>query len=163
FGLPAVNALGANETINVGVIGSGGRARHLMKALARIPRVRMAAVCDIYEVHLDQGRQLADPRAFVTSSYKELLERKAIDTVLIGSPDHWHVPMTIDACAAGKDVYVEKPLTHNLEEGQAVIEAQDRHKKIVQVGTQQRSMPQFEKAREMIKAGRLGKIHKVTL
>src|SRR5262245_31313848 len=76
FGLPAVNVLGANETINVGVIGSGGRARHLMKALARIPRARLAAVCDIYEPHLDMGRQLADPKAFSTHSYKELLDRK---------------------------------------------------------------------------------------
>jgi len=69
----------------------------------------------------------------------------------------------VDACAAGKDVYVEKPLTHNRNEGQAVIEAQNRHRRIVQVGTQQRSMPQFEKARELIRDGRLGKIHKVHL
>jgi predicted dehydrogenase len=71
--------------------------------------------------------------------------------------------MTVDACAAGKDVYVEKPLTHSLEEGRAVVEAQDKHGRIVQVGTQQRSMPQFQKARELIRAGRLGKVHKVHL
>jgi predicted dehydrogenase len=163
FGVAAVNAIGANDTINIGLIGTGGRTRHLMKALAQIPKVRMAAVCDIWEVHLEAGRKMADPKAFATRHYKEILDRKDIDVVLIGSPDHWHVPMTIDACAAGKDVYVEKPLTHNLEEGASVIEAQNKHKRIVQVGTQQRSMPQFEKAREMIKAGRLGKIHKIAL
>jgi len=163
FGLPAVNALGANETLNVGCIGTGGRCRTLMQSLAKIPNVRIVAVCDIYEAHLDLGKKLADPKATTAKNYKDILDSKDIDAVLIGSPDHWHVPMTIDACAAGKDVYVEKPLTHNLEEGKAVIEAQNKHKKIVQVGTQQRSMPQFEKARELIKDGRLGKIYKVHL
>jgi predicted dehydrogenase len=161
--VPAVNVLGANETINVGLIGTGGRTRHLMKALARIPNVRMAAVCDIYEAHLNEGRKLADPKAFATKHYKEVLDSKDIQAVVIGTPDHWHVPMTVDACAAGKDVYVEKPLTHNLEEGARAIKAQDEHRRIVQVGTQQRSMPQFEKAREIVRAGRLGKIYKVTL
>jgi predicted dehydrogenase len=163
FGLPAVNALGANETLNIGCIGTGGRCRTLMQSLAKIPKVRIAAVCDIYDVHLDLAKKLADPKATATKSYKELLDSKDIDAVLIGSPDHWHVPMTIDACAAVKDVYVEKPLTHNLEEGKAVIEAQNKHKRIVQVGTQQRSMPQFEKGRDLIRDGKLGKVYKVHL
>jgi predicted dehydrogenase len=163
LGMPALNALGANEQIRVGCIGTGGRCRALMKSLAQVPNVRITAVCDIWDVHLDAGKKLADPAAFATKQYKELLDRKDIDAVLIGSPDHWHVPMTIDACAAGKDVYVEKPLTHNLDEGRAVIEAQTRHSRIVQVGTQQRSMPQFHKAREILKSGRLGTVHKVHL
>jgi predicted dehydrogenase len=83
--------------------------------------------------------------------------------VLIATPDHWHVPMTVDACAAGKDVYVEKPLTHDLGEGRAVIDAQNRHKRVVQVGTQQRSMPQFQRGRELVRAGRLGRVYKVHL
>jgi predicted dehydrogenase len=123
----------------------------------------MTALCDIYDVHLDLARPLAAPDAFVTKHYRELLDRKDLDAVLIGSPDHWHVPMTIDACAAGKDVYVEKPLTHNRAEGQAVIEAQNRHRRIVQVGTQQRSMPHFQKAKELLAARRCGDIHKVHL
>src|SRR5262245_41200872 len=163
LGVPAVGALGANDTLNVGCIGTGGRCRALMKSLAQVPQVRIAAVCDVYDVNLDLARKLADPKAFTTKKYKEVLDRKDIDAVLIGSPDHWHVAMTVDACAAGKDVYVEKPLTHSLEEGKAVIEAQNKHQRIVQVGTQQRSMPQFEKAKELIKAGRLGKVHKVHL
>jgi predicted dehydrogenase len=163
WGAPAANVLGANDTLNVGLIGTGGRCRALMKSLAQVQNVRMAAVCDIYDVHLDLGRKLADPQAFVTKRYKELLDRKDLDAVVIGSPDHWHVPMTIDACAAGKDVYVEKPLTHKSEEGQAVIDAQNRNRRIVQVGTQQRSMPQFHKAREIVRSGRLGEIHKVHL
>jgi predicted dehydrogenase len=160
---PAVNVLGANERVNVGCIGTGDRCRTLMRSLARVPNVRIAAVCDIYGPHLEAAQRLADARAFATRDYHGILARRDIDAVLIGSPDHWHVPMTVDACAAGKDVYVEKPLTHNLGEGRAVIEAQNRHRRIVQVGTQQRSMPHFQNACEMVRAGRLGPVHKVHL
>jgi predicted dehydrogenase len=155
--------LGANDVLNVGLIGTGGRCRALMKSLAKVPKVRMAAVCDVYDAHLDLARKLADPKAFATKKYQEVLDRKDVDAVVIGSPDHWHVQMTVDACATGKDVYVEKPLTHNLDEGKAVVEAQNTHKRIVQVGTQQRSMPQFQKARDLLRSGRLGTVHKVHL
>ncbi len=160
---PALQARGANERLNIGLIGTGGRCRFLMKALAKVPNTRMAAVCDIYDVNLGLGKKLADPKATATKHYQEILDRKDIDAVLIGTPDHWHVPMTVAACAAGKDVYVEKPLTHNLAEGRAVIEAQNRHNRIVQVGTQQRSMPQFIKGREILRGGGIGKVHKVHL
>src|SRR5262249_37457160 len=153
---PAAGALGANDTLTVGLIGTGGRCRHLMKALARIPKVRMAAVCDIYDVNLDLARrQIGDPNVFATRHYQEVLDRKGIEPVRTPSPDPGHVPMTVDACAAGKDVYVEKPMTHRPDEGRAVIEAQNTHRRVVQVGTQQRSMPQFEKGRELLRAGRL--------
>jgi predicted dehydrogenase len=163
FAVPATNALGANEKLQIGLIGVGGRCRHLLQSLVKIPDVRLTAVCDIYDVHLDAGRKLADPKAFATKEYKKLLARKDVDAVLIATPDHWHVPMTVDACNAGKDVYVEKPLTHNLEEGKSVIDAQNKNRKIVQVGTQQRSMPQFQKARDIIRSGGIGKVHKVHL
>ncbi len=153
----------ANETITVGCIGTGGRCRKLMQSLATIPGVKIAAVCDIWDFHLAEGKKLAQPEAFATKDYRAVLDRKDIDAVLIGTPDHWHVPITIDACAAGKDVYVEKPLTHELSEGVRVIEAQNRHSKIVQVGTQQRSMPHLKKAFEIVKSGQLGAIHKVHL
>ena len=126
-----------------------------------MPGTRIGAVCDIWDDALEQAKEIADPQAFVTKDYHALLARSDIDAVLIGSPDHWHVPMTIDACNSGKDVFVEKPLTHELSEGEAVIRAQDENNRIVQVGTQQRSMPQFEKARQILRSGRLGKIHKV--
>ena len=163
FAVPAVNVLGANETINVAAIGTGGRCRTLMQALAKIPHVRIVGVCDIWERNLQEGRKLADPKAYATGNYQELLDQDDIDAVIIGSPDHWHVPMTVDACAAGKDVYVEKPLTHNLAEGRSVIEAQNYHKRVVQVGMQQRSMPQFKRACEIVRSGGLGKVHKVHL
>ncbi len=160
---PAARVLGANETLRVGVIGTGGRARQLMRALVKVPDVRIAAVCDVWDVHLNEGRKLAAPGAFATKRYQDILDRKDIDAVLIGTPDHWHAPLTVAACQAGKDVYVEKPLTHAADEGRAVIEAQDQHKRIVQVGTQQRSMPQYHKARELVRAGRLGQVHKAHL
>jgi predicted dehydrogenase len=163
LGFPAINALGANEKLQVGCIGTGGRCRGLMKSLARVANVRLAAVCDVWDVNLNEAKKLADPQAFATKQFKEVLERKEIDAVLIGSPDHWHVPMTVAACQAGKDVYVEKPLTHDLSEGRAVIDAQNKHSRIVQVGTQQQSMPQFQKANELIRAGRIGKVLKVHL
>src|SRR5437868_3125086 len=152
-----------NETITVGCIGTGGRCRRLMQSLATIPGVKIAAVCDIWDFHLEEGRKLAQPGAFATKDYRAVLDRKDIDAVLVGTPDHWHVPITVDACAAGKDVYVEKPLTHDLSEGPSVIEAQNRHRRIVQVGTQQRSMPHLQKAYEIVKSGQLGEIHKVHL
>ncbi len=151
----------ANETIEAGCIGTGGRCRELMRALQRIPNVRIAAVADVWDVNLAEGRKLADPKAFATKDYRELLDRKDIDAVVIGAPDHWHTPMTVDACRAGKDVYVEKPLTHTLDEGPRVIEARNAHRRIVQTGMQQRSMPHLRKAREIVQSGQLGKIHKV--
>src|SRR6185312_10255575 len=141
----------ANETITVGCIGTGGRCRRLMQSLATIPGVKIAAVCDIWDLHLEEGRKLAQSNCFTTKDHRALLDRKDIDAVVIGTPDHWHVPITVDACAAGKDVYVEKPLTHDLSEGPQVIEAQNRHNRIVQVGTQQRSMPHLQKAEKIVK------------
>jgi predicted dehydrogenase len=153
----------ANDTINVACLGTGGRCRALMQSLRKVPNVRLAAVCDVWDVSLAEGAKLADPKAVQAREFRKLLERKDIDAVLIGSPDHWHVPMTVAACDAGKDVYVEKPLTHDLKEGQAVIDAQNKNKKIVQVGTQQRSMPHFQKARELLKSGGIGTVYKVHL
>lgn len=153
----------ANETLNIGCIGTGGRCRQLMQALGKIDGVRITAVCDVWDDHLEKGRKLADPQATALKDHRELLERKDVDAVVIGAPDHQHVPLTIDACAAGKDVYCEKPLTHNLEEGRSVIDAQNRHQRIVQVGMQQRSTPQFLKAHDIVKSGALGEIFKVHL
>jgi predicted dehydrogenase len=153
----------ANEELSIGCIGTGGRCRRLMESLNQIAGVRIAAVCDVWDVHLAEGKKLADPAAFSTRQFEELLARDDIDAVVIGTPDHWHVPITVAACEAKKDVYVEKPLTHDLTEGQAAIEAQNKHERIVQVGTQQRSMPHFQEAYEIVKSGKLGTIHKVHL
>ena len=152
-------AMPASETVNIGCIGTGGRCRRLMRTLSSVPGTRIAAICDVWDDALAQARQISGPDVFATKDYRELLARPDVDAVIIGSPDHWHVPMTVDACNSGKDVYCEKPLT----EGQAVILAQNDNERVVQVGTQQRSMPHFKKARAMLGQGILGTVHKVRL
>src|SRR6266446_3746857 len=102
----------ANETLNVGCIGTGGRCQALMRAFKDVPGTRITAVADIWDDNREAGRKLAAPDAVAFKDFRELLDRKDIHAVIIGTPDHWHVPITIAACAAGKDVYVEKPLTH---------------------------------------------------
>jgi predicted dehydrogenase len=159
----AHHAYAANDTIRVGCIGTGGRAQVLMRNLESIKGISIGAVCDVWDENLAKAKQLSGPDAFATKDYRAVLDRKDIDAVLIGAPDHQHVPLTIAACNAGKDVYVEKPLTHTLAEGAPVIEAQDRNQRIVQVGMQQRSMPHMQKAFEIIRSGQIGKIHKIHL
>jgi predicted dehydrogenase len=156
-------AFAANESLSVGVIGSGGRARHLLRSFPKLDNVRVVAVCDIWDKALADGRAMADAKATTTKKYQELLDNKDVQAVLIGAPDHWHVPLTIAACRAGKDVYVEKPLTHDLSEGKAVVDAQKQSQRVVQVGTQQRSMPHIAQARELIQAGKIGKVFRVKM
>ena len=153
----------ANETINVGIIGYGGRCRALVKELSRIPGTRITAVCDVFDPNLRAAHDLTNRQGFATKDHRALLNRSDVDAVIVATPDHWHVPITIDACNAGKDVYVEKPLTHNLQEGQSVIDAEQKNKRIVQVGMQQRSMPHLQEAFEIIKSGELGHVYKVHL
>ncbi len=154
----------ANEEIRIGAIGTGGRSRRaLIPAAKAAGSTRLVAVCDVWTSALEAARALADAGAFATKNHDELLARKDIDAVIIATPDHLHVPVTVDACRAGKDVYVEKPLTHNVAEGAAVIAAQNEHRRVVQVGMQQRSMPQFVKAHELVRSGALGTIFKVHL
>ncbi|MGC9328028.1 MAG: Gfo/Idh/MocA family protein [Candidatus Hinthialibacter sp.] len=157
-------AQSANDEIRIGCIGTGGRCRHLLRDLLHIPGVRVTALCDIWDRHLAMTRDLVgESGLFLTKDYRDILNRNDIDAVLIATPNHWHVPMTIHACQAGKDVYVEKPLTVNLEEGRSVIEAQNKYKRIVQVGMQQRSMTHLREAYDVYKSGALGEVHKVHL
>ena len=100
---------GANNRIRIGIIGTGGRARGLMTNLKRLPGAEIVAVCDVYEPRLLQAAEIAGASAVKHTDYRRLLDDRQIDAVLIGSPDHWHKQMTVDAVAAGKDVYVEKP------------------------------------------------------
>jgi len=160
-GQEAAKSKSANDELRIGCIGTGGRCRHLIKALDKIPGLQIMAICDVWDTALAETRGLVHPEASVTKHFEELLSQKDIDAVLIGAPDHQHVPLTIAACQAGKDVYVEKPLTHDPSEGEAVVAAQNQYKRIVQVGTQQRSMPHIQKAKEIIQSGGIGKIRKV--
>ena len=154
-------AFAANDTIRVGCIGVGGRCRKLMESLRTIPGVKITTLCDIWDHPIGLARPLADEKAAVTKDWQQVLDDKNIDAVVIGTPDHWHAPLTLAACAAGKDVYVEKPLTHDLSEGGRLLEASQKYKRIVQVGTQQRSMPHIIKASELVQSGHIGKVVRV--
>ncbi|QNN25028.1 Gfo/Idh/MocA family oxidoreductase [Planctomycetales bacterium ZRK34] len=158
----------ANDTIGIGVIGTGGRARkRLMPGVLSLPGARIVGVCDVFDDHLEAGKFVASGRKktdmFATRHHEELLARKDVDAVVIATPDHWHVPMTVFACEAGKDVYVEKPAAHKLGEGPAMIDAQNKHKRIVQVGAQQRSMPHLQAAKKIVQAGTLGHVHRIRM
>jgi len=153
----------ANDTVAIGCIGTGGRAQMLMRNMEALKGGRITAVCDVWDDNLGKAKQIAGAQVFSSKDYRAILDRKDIDAVLIGAPDHQHVPLTIAAMQAGKDVYVEKPLTHRLSEGPEIIQAQQRTGRIVQVGMQQRSMPHIQKGYEIVKSGKIGPIHKVHL
>src|SRR5216683_2801095 len=150
--------LGANDKIQLGVIGCGERGRHDMSQFQMVPTGDVAAVCDIYGEQIDKARQkAANARNF--TDHRKLLEMKEVDAVLIATPDHWHSRVAIDALRAGKDVYVEKPLTLKIEEGPPIVKAAREHDRICQVGMQQRSGKHYLQAkREYMDSGKLGKI-----
>ena len=156
--LAAARAQGANERIRIGVIGTGGRARGLMSLLKRLPGNDMVAVCDVYEPRLLQASEIAGSAAAKVGDYRRILDNREIDAVVIGTPDHWHKTIALDAVAAGKDVYVEKPVSHTLAEGAEMVRAIEASKQIVQTGTQQRSWDHFVLGKQLIDSGRLGQI-----
>jgi predicted dehydrogenase len=158
-------AAGADKTIRVGTIGTGGRCRQLMSAAKPIQDIRFVAVCDIWEDAIKEGLKLAGDKAQVYRDYHKVLDDREIDAVLIATPDHWHVPILVDALEAGKDVYIEKPLTWSLDENATVLTATRKHpQRIVQVGMQQRAMPHLVKCYdEVVKPGLLGAVHHVRL
>ncbi len=170
LGLPSTRAAAPSETIRLGVLGAGGRSRHLMRSLVNIPGLKIVALADVRDdalattkAHLETLAPGSTRDLLIVKDFRKILDRADIDAVLIGAADHWHAPMTIAACKAGKDVYVEKPLTHDPAEAKALLDAGAKSKSIVQVGMQQRSMPHILKAGELIREGRIGKVHKVHL
>lgn len=168
-GLTTLKAAPASDTLRLAVLGSGGRSRHLLRSVVKIPGLELVALADVREdqVTTTRGhlRDIAPAKAEIPAvkDFRALLDRKDIDAVLIGAPDHWHAPMTIAACQAGKHVYVEKPLTHDFAEAKSLREAAAASKSICQVGMQQRSMPHIQKAGELIAKGAIGQVHKVHL
>ncbi len=151
--------LGANDRIRFGVIGCGGRGRHVMGHFLATNQTECLALCDVYAVRIDQARQNA-PAAKAFSDHRQMLDQvRELDAVLIATPDHWHAGTAIDALNAGKDVYVEKPLTLRIEEGPRIVKAARVNNRVCQVGMQQRSGMHYWKAKEeYIASGRLGKI-----
>ncbi len=132
-----------------------------MSEFRRDPNLKVHAVCDVYEPNLEEGLSAAGPGTVAYRDYRRVLDDPDVDAVLIATPEHWHHRMTLDAMAAGKDVYVEKPLCHTPEEGKELVEAQRRSDRIVQVGMQRRSYNLYLEARDMRRDGRLGAVRMV--
>src|SRR5690242_8811875 len=153
--------LGANDRIRAGIIGAGGRGRYLISQFKEAG-VEVGGVCDVYAPNLEAGVKEASTGARSFRDYRRMLEDKSYDAVIVATPDHWHARMVIDAVEAGKDVYVEKPLAHKVDEGFAIIEAVRRTRRVVQVGMQRRSAPMFVAARELLTSGAAGQIRLVT-
>ena len=156
--LAASGARGANDRIRIGVIGTGGRARGLMTLLKRLPGNDIVAICDVYEPRLLQAAEIAGTTATKVVDYRRVLDNGEVDAVVIGTPDHWHKTITLDAVAAGKDVYVEKPVSHSIAEGTEMVSTIEASKQVVQTGTQQRSWDHWVLGKQIIDSGRLGQI-----
>ncbi|MEK7407391.1 MAG: Gfo/Idh/MocA family oxidoreductase [Acidobacteriota bacterium] len=154
----AQRVAGANERVRLGLIGCGGRGRYVARLMQEAGGVEFAAVCDVYEANAARAREWAGPGARAYSDFRKLLEQKDVDAVLVATPDHWHAIPTVLACQAGKDVYVEKPLAHNIKEGRAMVEAARRSGRIVQAGTQHRSAPHLAEAARIVQSGELGEV-----
>jgi predicted dehydrogenase len=153
-----------SDQLVLGVIGSGGRGTAVMKVFQSHAEVKVGAICDVYEPNLEHAISVAmkdgsQPKAY--RNYKDLLADKDIQAVLIATPEHWHFQMVIDAIAAGKDIYVEKPLCRTPEEGVALIQAEKTSKCVIQVGMQRRSYDLYLTARKVVASGTLGQVRMV--
>jgi predicted dehydrogenase len=157
-GLAPARVLGANDRIRVGVIGSGHRARYLASIFVKQPSVEIVAVCDVYAPNRRAGLKIAGPKAVGVLDYRAVLDRKDIDAVVIGTPDHWHKQILIEAVRAGKDAYCEKPLIHSIPEGEEILRAVRETNRVVQTGTQQRSWPHYILGKQLVDSGKLGKL-----
>jgi predicted dehydrogenase len=147
-----------SDKVIVGVIGTGRQGRSDLSAFRRQPDVEIAAVCDVYQPNLDLGVKDSGGKAQTYTDFRQVLDRKDIDVIVVGTPDHWHPLVMIEACKAGKDVYVEKPICHTVDEGILMVEAARKYNRVVQVGTQQRSGIHFQKAVKLVQDGFIGKV-----
>jgi predicted dehydrogenase len=156
--LSATRILGANDRVTVGLIGCGGRGQEVADLMRKVPGAEYGAMADVYLPNAKAGAQLLNPAAKVFGDFRKLLELKEVDAVHIATPDHWHAIITVMACEAGKDVYVEKPLAHNIREGRAMVAAARKHNRIVQTGMQHRSAPHYREVQRIVQSGELGEV-----
>ena len=158
LGAPAVQPRGANERVRLGFIGVANRGGQLMTAFLTHDDMEIVALCDVHEPTVQKANQRVDGKAETCRDFRRLIERNDVDAVVIATPDHWHAIQTVDACDAGKDVYVEKPLCVTIHEGRRMVEAARRNKRVVQVGTHRRSSELYAKLAEMVQADKIGKV-----
>ena len=157
----AAQRVSANDRIRLAAIGAGIRGQQDVRSALKTSGIELVAVADVYEGRLTLAKELWGAHLFTTRDYREVLSRPDVDAVVVAAPDHWHMPMTIDAMKAGKDVYVEKPMVQQLDEGTRVIEAARQTGRVLQVGSQHPSSIVYAKARELFRAGAIGELNLV--
>jgi len=152
----------ANDHVQIALIGAGGQGQGDTKVAVSVPGVKLVAVADCYDGRLARSKEIWGDDIFTTRDYNEILARKDIDAVIIGTPDHWHKQASVDAMKAGKDVYCEKPMIHLYSDGPEMIETAHATKRILQIGSQRVSSVIYIKAKELLAAGAIGKLNMVT-
>jgi len=167
YALPALQAeqavpVSANDHIQIALIGAGGQGQGDTKTALEVPGVKLVAVADCYDGRLEHSKELWGDDIFTTRDYREILARKDVDAVIIGTPDHWHKQASVDAMKAGKDVYCEKPMIHVYADGPEMIETARATNRILQVGSQRVSSIMYAKAKELLASGAIGQLNMVT-
>lgn len=148
-----------NDNIQIALIGAGGMGTADANTAITVPGVKLVAACDLYDGRLEAAKKTYGKDIFTTRNFEEILDRKDIDAVIVGTPDHWHKDISVAAMNKGKSVYCEKPMVHDVTEGPAMIEAQKKNKVVMQVGSQGMSSLGNEKAKELLAAGAIGKLN----
>ena len=154
----AGRAVAPSDRVRFASIGTGTRGCELLQASLDVPGIECVAACDLYDSRHEAARESVQKQVPVTRNYREILDRKDVDAVIVAVPDHQHRRVVLDACAAGKDVYCEKPMSHNVDDGFAIVEAVRKNNRILQVGSQRVSSIVYAKARELYAAGALGDV-----
>ena len=154
--------IGPNDQIQIALIGAGGRGQSDTKEAVQVPGVKLVAVADCYDGRLAHSKELWGNDVMTTRDYREILARPDIDAVIVATPDHWHKQASVDAMKAGKDVYCEKPMIHLYSDGPEMIEAARANNRIMQVGSQRVSSVVYQKAKELLAAGAIGKLNMVS-
>jgi len=159
----ARSAAGAGDRVRMGVIGTGVRGAYMATVLAGHSDCDVVAMCDVFKPTLEKATAALPAKADMVGDYRRILERKDVDGVLIAAPDHWHAPMIVEACQAGKDVYCEKPISNSIEAALKAVEAVRQTKRIVQIGLQQRSWDHFQLCAKMVQEGKFGTVYHAAL
>ena len=146
-----------SDTVRFGMIGIGMRGSGLLRTSIKLPGVKCAAATDLYEGRRALAKQILNDDTPIFARYQDLLENRDIDCIVAAIPDHWHKRIIVEACAAGKDIYCEKPMTHTADEGFEIIDAAEKYNRIVQVGSQEPSSVVYNKAKELLASGAIGK------
>jgi predicted dehydrogenase len=150
--------LGSNERVGLGFIGVGNRGDQLLDAFMVHPDAEIAALCDVYEPYLEAAQRKVGGKAKFYHDYRKLIDQKDLDAVVIGTPDHWHALQCVAACRAGKDVYVEKPLSLTIAEGRKMVAVAEETQRVTQVGLHRRSSAHVKEAVELVREGAIGKV-----